>query len=88
MKGIKKELKHFWRLCDTKHAPIKVMGLEEQLIFNDLKLMYNVKHGLSPIEFDDYFTISEIEKATSEKIEPKPYKRGARRAFAMYTFTQ
>ena len=64
------------------------MGLEEQLIFNDLKFMYKIKHGLSPIEFNDYFTISEIEKATGEKIEPKPYKRGAQKAFAMHTFTQ
>ena len=64
------------------------MGLEEQLIFNDLKYMYKIKHGLSPIEFDDYFTISDIEKATSEKIELKAYKRGAQKAFAMLTFTQ
>ena len=64
------------------------MGLEEQLIFNNLKLMYNVKHGLSPIEFEDYFTISEIEKSTNEKIEPKPYKKGARKTFAMYTLSQ
>ena len=88
LRGIKKELKNFWRLCDTKYAPKTVMGLEEQLIFNDLKLMYNVKHGLSPIEFEDYFTISEMEKSTNEKIEPKPYKRGARKTFAMYTFSQ
>ena len=64
------------------------MGLEEQLIFNDLKFMYKIKHGLSPIEFNDYFTIREIEIATSEKIKPQPYKRGTRKAFAMYTFTQ
>ena len=88
LKGIKKELRNFWRLCDTKYAPKNVMGLEEQLIFNDLKFMYKVKHGQSPIEFDDYFTISELEKDASEKIEPKPYKRGVRKAFAMYTFTQ
>ena len=88
LKGIKKELKNFWRLCDTKYAPKNVMGLEEQLIFNDLKFMYKVKHGQSPIDFDDYFTISELEKTASEKIEPKPYKKGVRKAFAMYTFTQ
>ena len=58
-------MKNFWRLCDTKYVPKTVMGLEEQLIFNDLKLMYNVKHGLSPIEFEDYFTISEMEKSTN-----------------------
>ena len=88
LKGIKKELKNFWRLCDTKYKPKNVMGLEEQLIFNDLKFMYKIKHGLSPIEFNDYFTIREIEIATSEKIKPQPYKRGTRKAFAMYTFTQ
>ena len=88
LKGINKELKNFWRLCATKYKPKKVMGLEEQLIFNDLKHMYKIKHGLTPIDFDDYFTISDIEKATSEKIEPKSYKRGARKAFAMLTFTQ
>ena len=88
LKGIKKELKNFWRLCDTKYAPKTVMGLEEQLIFNDLKLMYNIKHGLSPIDFEDYFTISGVEKSTNEKIEPKPYKKGARKTFAMHTFTQ
>ena len=88
LKGINKELNNFWRLCTTKYKPKKVMGLEEQLIFNDLKYMYKIKHGLTPIDFDDYFTISDIEKATSEKIEPKSYKRGARKAFAMLTFTQ
>jgi len=88
LKGINKELRNFWRLCDTKYKPKKVMGLEEQLIFNDLKYMYKIKHGLSPIDFDDYFTISDKEKTSSEKIEPKPYKRGAQKAFAMLTFTQ
>ena len=72
LRGIKKELKNFWRLCDTKLAPLGVLGLEEQLIFNDLKFMHKIRHGNSPIDFDKYFVISELEKTSNEKIEPRP----------------
>ena len=88
LRGIKKELKIFWRLCDTKLAPLSVLGLEEQLIFNDLKFMYKIRHGNSPINFDEFFVISNLEKTSNEKIEPRPYKRGARKAFTMHTYTQ
>lgn len=88
LKGIKKELKNFWRLCDTKIAPLNVMSVETQLIFNDLKFMHKMKHGNSPIDFDEYFVISDIEKTGGEKIEAKPYKRGTCKAFANLIFTQ
>ena len=39
-------------------APKRVLGLKEQLIFNDLKLMHQIKHGRSPVNFDKFFTIS------------------------------
>ena len=88
VRGIKKELKNFWRLCDTKLAPLGVLGLEEQLIFNDLKFMHKIRHGNSPINFDEYFEISDLEKSSGEKIEPRPYKSVTRKMFAMLLFTQ
>ena len=84
LRSIEKELKNFCRLCDTKMAPKKVLGLKEQLIFNNLKLMHQIKHGKSPVDFDEFFTISDIEKNGNEKIKPNPFKH----SFAKHSFTR
>ena len=84
LRSIEKELKNFWRLCDTKIAPKRVLGLKEQLIFNDLKLMHQIRHGRYPVDFDEFFTISDIEKNVSKKITPNTFKH----LFAKHSFTQ
>lgn len=63
-------------------TPKGVLELTDQLIFNDLKFMHKIRHGLSPIDFDEFFTISDLEKTTSEKITPKPFKL----TFAKHSF--
>ena len=63
-------------------APKKVLGLKEQLIFNDLKLMHQIKHGRPPVDFDEFFAISDIEKNGNEKIEPNTFKH----SFAKHSF--
>ena len=67
----------------TKLAPKGVLELREQLIFNDLKFMHKIRHGLSPIDFDEFFTISDNEKTTTEKIKLK----GSKLTFPRYSFT-
>ena len=82
LRDLEKELGRFWNLCDTKMTPKGVLELTDQLIFNDLKFMHKIRHGLSPIDFDEFFTISDLEKTTNEKITPKPFKH----AFAKHSF--
>ena len=84
LRSIEKELKNFWSLCDTKMAPKRVLGLKEQLIFNNLKLMHQISHGRSPVDFDEFFTISEIEQKVREKIEPNTFKH----SFAKHSFSR
>lgn len=76
--GIDYEMK--WGAHKTK----KVLGLKEQLIFNDLKLMHQIKHGRSPVDFDEFFTISDIERNGKGKIEPNSFKH----SFAKHSFTR
>ena len=83
LKEIENELNKFWKLCDTKIVVKGVLELREQLIFNDLKFMHKIKHGLSPIDFDEFFTISDREKTTTEKIKLKKSKY----TFPRYSFT-
>ena len=60
-----------------------VLELREQLIFNDLKFMHKIRHGHSPIDFDEFFTISDREKTTTEKIKVKK----SLYTFPRYSFT-
>ena len=82
LRGIDVELKRFWKLSQTKMRPSNIMGLQEQLIFNDLKQVHKIKHDKSTIKFDDIFEMSEHQKRTDEKIHPKKYKK----KFAQHSF--
>ena len=58
------------------------MGLQEQLIYNDLKQMHKIWHGKSMIAFDDMFVMSEHQKKTTKKVHPKKFKK----QFAQHSF--
>ena len=82
LRGIETELKRFWKLSQTRLRPSNIMGLHEQLIYNDLKQVHKIKHGKSTIEFDDMFVMSEHQKKTTEKIHSKKHKK----KFAQHSF--
>ena len=82
LKGIENEIRLFWKLCQTKLRPSHIMGLREQMIYNDLKLLHQMKLNKSPIVFEEFFSISKKQKDTGEKIEKKAFKH----SFAQHTF--
>ena len=79
---IETEIRKFWKLSQTKDRPSKIMGLKEQLIYNDLKQLHKIRHGKSTIEFVDFFTMTNLQKRTNEEIEKKKFNR----SFAQFTF--
>ena len=83
LKDIESEINRYWKLCDTKIIHSKILGIREQLILNDLKFMHKIRHGLSPIDFDEFFTISESERNSTEKIKLKK----SLLTFPRYSFT-
>ena len=60
LREIETEIRKFWKLSQTKVRPSKIMGLKEQLIYNDLKQLHKIRHGKSTIEFADFFTITNL----------------------------
>ena len=82
LRGIDTELRRFWKLSQTRLRPSNIMGLHEQLIYNDLKQVHKIKHGKSTIKFDDIFEMSEHQKKTTEKIKRKNFKK----TFAQHSF--
>ena len=80
--AIEKELESYWRLGDTKVAPKDLLGLQEQLILNDLVLMHRIWKGTSTVDFDEFFSICDHQKKTDAEIRAKSYNK----TFAKYTF--
>ena len=58
LREIETEIRKFWKLSQTKIRPSKIMGLKEQLIYNNLKQLHKIRHGKSTIQFADFFTIT------------------------------
>ena len=82
LREIETEIREFWKLSQTKIRPSKIMGLKEQLIYNDLKQLHKIRHGKSAIKFADFFTITNLQMRTNEEIEKKKFNH----SFAQYTF--
>ena len=82
LREIETEIRKFWKVSQTKIRPSKIMGLKEQLIYNDLKQLHKIRHGKSAIEFADFFTITSIQMRTNEEIEKKKFNH----SFAQYAF--
>ena len=82
LRSLEKELKNYWKLGDTKLPPKGILGLREQLIYNDMKLMHKIWSGLSTIDFDEFFSISDLQRGTNKEIEAKIFKH----SFAKHTF--
>ena len=82
LRSLEKELKNYWKLGDKKLPPKGILGLREQLMYNDLKLMHKIWSGLSTIDFDEFFSISDLQMATNKEIEAKVFKH----SFAKHTF--
>jgi hypothetical protein len=83
LRSLEKELKNYWKLLGAKKlAPKGILGLREQLIYNELKLMHKIWSGFSTIDFDEFFSISDLEMATNKEIEAKTFKH----SFAKHTF--
>ena len=82
LRGIETEIKRFWKLSQERMRPSNILGLREQLIYNDLKQLHKIRHGKSTIDFHDFFTITEHQLKTNQEIETKK----STRAFAQYSF--
>ena len=82
LREIETEIRKFWKLSKTKVRPSKIMGLKEQLIYNDLKQLHKIRHGKSAIEFADFFMIMSLQMRTNEEIEKKKFNH----SFAQHTF--
>jgi hypothetical protein len=83
LKALEKEIESYWKLLGARKKPPKnIMSLRAQLIYNELKLMHKIWRGQSTIDFDEFFSISELQKTTNKHIEAKTFKH----TFAKYTF--
>ena len=54
LRPLEKELKNYWKLGDTKLPPKGILGLREQFIYNDLKLMHKIWSGRSTIDLTNF----------------------------------
>ena len=68
---IETEIRKFWKLSQTKDRPSKIMGLKEQLIYNDLKQLHKIRYGKSTIEFADFFTITNLQMRTTKRLRKR-----------------
>ena len=82
LREVETEIRKFLKLSQTKIRPLKIMGLKEQLIYNDLKQLHKIRHGKSAIEFADFFTITSLQMRTNEEIEKKKFNH----SFTQYMF--
>jgi hypothetical protein len=83
LRALEKEIESYWKLLGARKRPPKnIMSLRAQLIYNELKLMHKIWCGQSTIDFDEFFSISKLQKATNKEIEAKTFKH----TFAKHTF--
>ena len=82
LREVETEIRKFLKLSQTKIRQLKIMGLKEQLIYNDLKQLHKIRHGKSAIEFADFFMITSLQMRTNEEIEKKKFNH----SFTQYMF--